>query len=724
MTTTTTNDDDVVVVADDAAETGSDSSENDKNNNEKKESSVLDEWRQKKASRQRRRRQEEEQQQDAKHKLDEDDNNDENDDDDALLTMNSAKRRRLEREELMQSRKHRLSQSNNGNRDREQPQHKQQPPPQDSSQMTESTASRMNPTTTTTSEVYASSKEQPATNGEGQDGDNQDNNVVQQQSLMDQAEALQVQEMTPQERVERQRQHEEELLLKQAQAQLTKKALQSAQEVAQGVIYTKPMPSLWKVPRSILETTSPKDWQQWRQDYAMNAQGKDIPPPLSRFSDMKLPLPILNLLQEKQIVKPTPIQMQGIPAALAGRDLVGIAFTGSGKTLAFCIPTVMVALEQELLLPLLPGEGPLCILMAPSRELARQTFDILTEYLQAVSQTAQYPKLNSLLLIGGESTKAQIQALQETPIHCVVATTGRLKMLLKEQRMTLENTRLVCLDEADRLLDLGFDEEVGDIFNYFTRQKQSLLFSATFPQKFQDFCRQTLVQPIVLNVGRAGAANLDVIQEVEYVKQESKLVYLLSALQKTAPPVCIFSQRQRDVDDIHEYLLLKGVQAVSIHGSKDQQERNAAIALFKNGEKDVLIATDVAAKGLDFPNIQHVINFDMPTEIENYVHRIGRTGRCGKTGVATTFINRSSDEMTLLDLRGLLQEARQRLPPVLELLRDPRPKNNNDNNNKTGGCSFCGGLGHSILDCPKIEKDAKRIQRGKYDALQMGGGDW
>ena len=127
--------------------------------------------------------------------------------------------------------------------------------------------------------------------------------------------------------------------------------------------------------------------------------------------------------------------------------------------------------------------------------------------------------------------------------------------------------------------------------------------------------------------------------------------------------------------------------------------------------------------GLDFANIQHVINYDMPTEIENYVHRIGRTGRCGKTGVATTFINRGCDEMTLLDLKGLLKEARQRIPPVLEMLEDPRPKND-QGEAPTGGCSFCGGLGHSIVDCPKIEKDSKRIQRGHHDALQMGGGDW
>lgn len=138
------------------------------------------------------------------------------------------------------------------------------------------------------------------------------------------------------------------------------------------------------------------------------------------------------------------------------------------------------------------------------------------------------------------------------------------------------------------MLDLGFDEEVGQIMNNFHYQRQTLLFSATFPKKFQDFARQTLVQPIVVNVGRAGAANLDVIQEVEYVKQEAKIVYLLHCLQKTSPPVIIFCERKGDVDDTHEYLLLKGVEAVSIHGGKDQEERNEAIAMYKAGKKDVL----------------------------------------------------------------------------------------------------------------------------------------
>ena len=176
-----------------------------------------------------------------------------------------------------------------------------------------------------------------------------------------------------------------------------------------------------------------------------------------------------------------------------------------------------------------------------------------------------------------------------------------------------------------------------------------------------------------------------------------------------------------DVDDIHEYLLLKGVEAVSIHGGKDQEERNAAIDLYKAGEKDVLVATDVAAKGLDFSDIQHVINFDMPSEIENYVHRIGRTGRCGKTGVATTFINKSCDETTLLDLKHLLKEARQRIPPVLMMLEDPRERNGGM------GCSYCGGLGHTVVSCPKIDKNARQVASGRKDALATGqgyGGDW
>ncbi|CAK4651198.1 unnamed protein product [Aphanomyces euteiches] len=290
------------------------------------------------------------------------------------------------------------------------------------------------------------------------------------------------------------------------------------------------------------------------------------------------------------------------------------------------------------------------------------------------------------------------------------------------KKMTLDLCQYICLDEGDRLLDLGFDDEVAAIFNHFKYQRQTLLFSATMPQKFQDFAKQVLVRPVLVNVGRAGAANLDVLQEVEYVKQEAKIVYLLECLQKTAPPVLIFCERKGDVDDIHEYLLLKGVEAVSIHGGKDQEERNDAIDQFRRGRKDVLVATDIAAKGLDFPDIQHVINFDMPIEIENYVHRIGRTGRCGKTGVATTFINKNVPESALLDLKHLLVEAKQRVPPVLKALEDPM-EHSQDNSTGSKGCAFCGALGHRITDCPKLDTQARKLNAGRRDYLggQSGG---
>ena len=562
-------------------------------------------------------------------------------------------------------------------------------------------------------------------------------------SLLDRVALLQKQ-MSTEERMQLAQQEEETRILREA-TKVSHNALLGASEIAHDTKYTRPMLSTWTIPE-YMRTISESTHDAIRHEWHMQVQGMDIPPPMKRFQDMRLPLPILHYLhQVKQITKPTPIQIQGLPVALAGRDMIGIAFTGSGKTLTFSLPLVMLALEEELRMPLLPQEGPIGIILAPSRELARQTYDLVHELCNALQATTttntnsnnssteqdhpKYPMIRSQLMIGGESVRDQVEVVRTHGVHCIVATPGRLRDVLKRRQIHLINCRYICLDEADRMLDMGFDEEVGEIMNYFTHQRQTLLFSATFPKKFQDFAQQTLVQPIIVNVGRAGAANLDVIQEVEYVKEEAKIVYLLHCLQKTAPPVIIFCERTSSVDDIYEYLLLKGVESVSIHGGKDQEERNDAIQQFKAGYKDVLIATDIAAKGLDFPAIQHVINYDMPNEIENYVHRIGRTGRAGKTGVATTFINKSCDETTLLDLKALLQEAKQRIPPVLLMLDDPRDamqQSGAQHLSSSGGtgCSFCGGLGHTIVDCPKIDKDARRVAGSHRDVLAGGGGDW
>eukprot|EP00934_Nitzschia_sp_Nitz4_P007379 Nitzschia sp. Nitz4//scaffold296_size27349//25745//27235//NITZ4_008203-RA/size27349-processed-gene-0.19-mRNA-1//1//CDS//3329546282//7369//frame0 len=394
------------------------------------------------------------------------------------------------------------------------------------------------------------------------------------ESLLESAAALN-QTLTEEERAAQQRKEEEERILREA-SKVQTNALQAASELAKGIQYSKPLPSTWTCPSYILKQ-GPDAWNQVRKEWHMDVEGHEIPPPCKRFQDMKFPQPLLDVLNKKGIKRPTPIQMQGLTVALAARDMIGIAFTGSGKTLTFSLPLVVAALEEELRLPLVAGEGPIGIILAPSRELARQTYDVVNDFCQAISNAPGYPELRAQLLIGGESVRDQSSLLQSRGVHCVVATPGRLRDVLKRRTFKLDNCRYICLDEADRMLDLGFDEEVGEIMNHFPHQRQTLLFSATFPKKFQDFARETLVQPIVVNVGRAGAANLDVIQEVEYVKQEAKIVYLLHCLQKTAPPVIIFCERKGDVDDIHEYLLLKGVEAVSIHGGKDQEERNEAI---------------------------------------------------------------------------------------------------------------------------------------------------
>jgi ATP-dependent RNA helicase DDX41 len=382
---------------------------------------------------------------------------------------------------------------------------------------------------------------------------------------------------------------------------------------------------------------------------------------------------------------------------------------------------IMMAMQEETMMPIVPGEGPFGLIICPSRELARQTYEVIEQFLLPLKE-AGYPELRPLLCIGGIDMRSQLEIVKKG-VHIVVATPGRLKDMLAKKKMNLDNCRYLTLDEADRLVDLGFEDDIREVFDHFKAQRQTLLFSATMPTKIQNFARSALVKPIIVNVGRAGAANLDVIQEVEYVKQEAKIVYLLECLQKTPPPVLIFCENKADVDDIHEYLLLKGVEAVAIHGGKDQEEREYAISSFKAGKKDVLVATDVASKGLDFPDIQHVINYDMPAEIENYVHRIGRTGRCGKTGIATTFINKNQSETTLLDLKHLLQEAKQRIPPVLAELNDPM-EDNNDITDISGvkGCAYCGGLGHRIGDCPKLEhQKSVAIANNRKDYFGSGG---
>ncbi|XP_035415594.1 probable ATP-dependent RNA helicase DDX41 isoform X1 [Cygnus atratus] len=577
------------------------------------------------------------------------------------------------------------------------------------------------------------------------------------------------------------------------------RALMSVKEMAKGITYDDPIKTSWRAPRYILGMSEARH-DRVRKKYHILVEGEGIPPPIKSFKEMKFPAAILRGLKKKGIQQPTPIQIQGIPTILSGRDMIGIAFTGSGKTLVFTLPVIMFCLEQEKRLPFSKREGPYGLIICPSRELARQTHGII-EYYCRLLQEDGLPPLRCALCIGGMSVKEQMETIKHG-VHMMVATPGRLMDLLQKKMVSLDICRYLALDEADRMIDMGFEGDIRTIFSYFKGQRQTLLFSATMPKKIQNFAKSALVKPITINVGRAGAASLDVVQEVEYVKEEAKMVYLLECLQKTPPPVSnalwlprarrspqlgagwqrgrgrgaarlcpawgraqegaalrvgagpgavaapvrregtgfsgrralcqhaqaasakvsaswqvlIFAEKKADVDAIHEYLLLKGVEAVAIHGGKDQEERTKAIEAFRDGKKDVLVATDVASKGLDFPAIQHVINYDMPEEIENYVHRIGRTGRSGNTGIATTFINKACDESVLMDLKALLLEAKQKVPPVLQVLHC-----GDETMLEIGGergCAFCGGLGHRITDCPKLEamqtKQVSNIGRKDY----------
>lgn len=525
-------------------------------------------------------------------------------------------------------------------------------------------------------------------------------------SLLDQhTELKKLAEAKKESAMERQLKEEEKILESVAE----KKALMGVAELAKGIQYEDPIKTSWKPPQYILAMSEARH-NRVRKKLCILVEGEDVPPPIKSFAQMKFSRAILAGLERRGIVQPTPIQVQGIPTVLSGRDMIGIAFTGSGKTLVFVLPLIMFCLEQETHLPFIKNEGPYGLVICPSRELAKQTHDIITHYCTGLPQ-----EIRCCLAIGGIPMSESMEVIGRG-VHIMVATPGRLMDMLDKKMVRLDVCRYLCMDEADRMIDMGFEEDVRTIFSFFKGQRQTLLFSATMPKKIQNFARSALVKPVTINVGRAGAASMNVIQEVEYVKQEAKIVYLLECLQKTPPPVLIFAEKKQDVDAIHEYLLLKGVEAVAIHGGKDQEERSRSVDAFRKGQKDVLVATDVASKGLDFADVQHVINYDMPDDVENYVHRIGRTGRSGKTGIATTFINKANDESVLLDLKHLLMEARQKVPPFLAALQSENEKYLDLGDER--GCSYCGGLGHRITDCPKLEaiqnKQASNIGRRDY----------
>jgi ATP-dependent RNA helicase DDX41 len=312
---------------------------------------------------------------------------------------------------------------------------------------------------------------------------------------------------------------EEEEIMRHLQS---KKALKSVQELAKGTVYVNTTNTGWSPSLRIRCRTS-EHHDAIRKHLGILVEGDHVPPPCPTFQDLRLPSALLrHLRDEKHITTPSPIQVQGLPCVLSGRDMIGIAFTGSGKTLVFSLPLVLLSLQEELRMPLAPGEGPLGFILAPSRELARQTAQIMEAMCSALAQDG-WPSLHVLLTIGGVDMNAEMRKFVGSSggggrggppptIHMTVGTTGRFRDMLKRKRLNLDICRYMCLDEADRMVDMGFEEEIREVMSYFKGSRQTLMFSATMPQKILSFAESALVDPVTVNVGRAGATNQDITQ--------------------------------------------------------------------------------------------------------------------------------------------------------------------------------------------------------------------
>ncbi|ELR18155.1 ATPdependent RNA helicase DBP2, putative, partial [Acanthamoeba castellanii str. Neff] len=384
------------------------------------------------------------------------------------------------------------------------------------------------------------------------------------------------------------------------------------------------------------------------------------PRPIVEFSQAGLPRAMVDRLSRNGITRPSSIQTQAIPIALSGRDMVGRAQTGSGKTLAFALPACVHIGAQP---PLRSGDGPVGLVLAPTRELA----------LQIQAEVARYAllpdgsPLRSACVYGGASKVPQIKDLRRG-VHMLIATPGRLLDLLQMGVTNLERVTYLVMDEADRMLDMGFEQQIRAIVDQIRPDRQTLMWSATWPKEVESLAQDYLNTPTTVTVGSTElSANPDITQIIDYcrpVEKKPKLLALMDELHKAGHKTLIFVNTKVSAELLSDELRAKGMKAAAIHGDKTQVMRENVLYQFKRGHVDFLIATDVAARGLDVKNIECVVNFDFPGNLEDYVHRIGRTGRAGAKGTAYSFLTNSHDKM-IPKLVKILKQAKQEIDPTL-----------------------------------------------------------
>jgi ATP-dependent RNA helicase DDX3X len=408
------------------------------------------------------------------------------------------------------------------------------------------------------------------------------------------------------------------------------------------------------------------------EDIPVEASGENIPPEIDSFKSVDFHEVVKLNIELAGYEKPTPVQRYAIPISLAGRDLISCAQTGSGKTAAFLFPVIHQLMTSALPppppQPRYRGAGsarplihPYVLVMAPTRELVMQIH-------QEARKFCYRTNLKPVVAYGGQPVRDQLREL-ERGCDILIATPGRLKDLLDRGRMSLSLIRHLVLDEADRMLDMGFEPQIREIVEQcdMPASRQTAMFSATFPREIQRLAQDFLTEYVFLAVGRVGSTTEMITQRLEYVEEAEKRDKLLGLLPECEGLTLIFVETKRNADVLESFLIKEGIAATSIHGDRSQPEREEALQMFRCGRCPVLVATDVAARGLDIPNVLHVINYDLPNEIDSYVHRIGRTGRCGNSGTAVAFCNEKNRPI-LKELHALLTEAKQEIPGWFETL--------------------------------------------------------
>ncbi|CAG9853654.1 unnamed protein product [Phyllotreta striolata] len=417
------------------------------------------------------------------------------------------------------------------------------------------------------------------------------------------------------------------------------------------------------VPLNSVQNRSSAEIEEWRRKQEISLRGKNIPNPVLNFDEASFPEYVMEELKKMNFKSPTAIQAQGWPIALSGRDLVGIASTGSGKTLSYILPAIVHINHQP---RLKRGDGPIALILAPTRELAQQIQQVANEF-------GQTSRIRNTCVFGGAPKGPQANDLMDG-VEIVIATPGRLIDFLESNRTNLKRCTYLVLDEADRMLDMGFEPQIQKVIEQIRPDRQTLMWSATWPKEVQNLAQEFLKDFIQINVGSLQlSANHNILQIIDVCQEyekESKLSTLLKEIMaEKENKTIIFIETKKKVDDITRKMKRDGWPAVCIHGDKTQQERDWVLQDFRTGKAPILVATDVAARGLDVEDVKFVINFDYPSNSEDYVHRIGRTGRSQKTGTAYTFFTPNNFNKAS-DLVAVLKEAKQVINPKLQDMAD------------------------------------------------------